>query len=154
MHGWRICRKQHLSNALEGIGAEKAGGRWNKRGSRIVYTSSSLSLASLELFVNLDTDILPINLVSLRIEIPDTVSREEVSITQLPRNWRTYPAPPKLQELGSQWLEEERSLLLIVPSAVTPEEPNILINPAHPQFSMVGKVESKPFRFDPRMQKG
>lgn len=153
MHCWRICRKKHLPTALDGIGAEKAGGRWNRRGSRMVYTSSSLSLASLELFVNLDTDVLPDDLVSVRVEIPDSASREKVSIKQLSRNWRDYPAPPKLQQLGSQWLEEERSALLIVPSAVTLQETNILINPAHSDFSLIGKVQSKPFRFDPRIQK-
>ncbi len=76
---------------------------------------------------------------------------ERLAAEDLPANCRDYPAPAKLQDLGSEWLREQRSLVLFVPSAVNPEEFNVLLNPFHPEMGRVSEIESKPFRFDPRM---
>jgi RES domain-containing protein len=153
MHVWRICKQQHVPDAFSGVGAASSGGRWNHKGARAVYTSSSLSLASLELFVNLDPDNLPDDLHFVEAAFPRAASVEEVLIAKLPRNWRDYPAPSQLQDLGSKWLREMRSLLLVVPSAVNPEERNVLVNPLHPEMSSLTLIGSKPFHFDPRMWK-
>ncbi len=56
---WRITRKPFLTQALEGLGAKKYGGRWNSKGFAVVYTSESLELAVLEALVHLDIDLLP-----------------------------------------------------------------------------------------------
>ncbi len=150
---WRICKKRHRATAFSGIGAEKHCGRWNRKGERIVYTSSSLSLAALELFVHLDPKMIPTDLIRVRASIPDTVSIETLSAKSLPANWRRYPAPARLQAIGSKWLREMRSFVLIVPSAVNPEEQNILLNPLHPDAGSLSRTQSKPFQFDPRMWK-
>jgi RES domain-containing protein len=150
---WRICSQRHVPSAFSGIGAEKHGGRWNNKGDRIVYTSTSLSLATLELFVHLEPASLPNDLYSIVATIPDTVSVEELTPADLPPNWRDYPAPVTLQDIGSKWVRERRSFLLIVPSAVNPGEKNILLNPAHSQAATIADVTSKPFHFDPRMWK-
>jgi RES domain-containing protein len=153
MLAWRICRRGHLKSALSGTGAEKHAGRWNLKGERMVYAASSLSLAALELFVHLEPSCAPNDLHSVKIEIPDRVSREAIRVNDLPRGWRRYPAPRKLREIGSQWLRECRTLILIVPSAANPEEQNILINPAHREMKKLKVIGSNPFRFDPRMWK-
>lgn len=153
MHVWRICKYQHVSNAFGGIGAEKYGGRWNHKGDRVVYSSTSLSLAALELFVHLEPDCMPDDLHSVEAKFPDLASVEEFSVAQLPKNWRDFPAPAFLQDLGTKWLRERRSLLLIVPSAVNPDEKNVLVNPLHSEATMLSHVSSKPFYFDPRMWK-
>ena len=153
MHVWRICRERHVPDAFDGIGAEKYGGRWNHKGYRLVYTSTSLSLASLELFVHVEPHSMPDDLCAVVAHVADKATREELKISELPANWRDYPAPASLQDIGSQWIRETRSLLLIVPSAVNPEENNILINPAHSDFRTVTDIVSKPFHFDPRMWK-
>lgn len=150
---WRICKQPHLASAFSGIGAEKYGGRWNHKGDRMVYTSSSLSLASLELFVHLEPAFIPNDLYSIVATVPDTVSCEELTLADLPANWRDYPAPARLQDIGSTWLRQRRSLLLIVPSAVNPEEKNLMLNPAHPQSVAITDIATKPFYFDPRMWK-
>jgi len=150
---WRICKQPHIPGAFDGIGAEKYGGRWNHKGDRMVYTSSSLSLAALELFVHLEPAFLPNDLNSMVAMISNTVSFEGLTLGDLPANWRDYPAPARLQDIGSEWLRERRSLLLIVPSAVNPEEKNILFNPAHPQSDAITDIATKPFHFDPRMWK-
>ncbi len=153
MLAWRICRKKYASSALSGVGAELYGGRWNSPGSKMVYASSSLSLAALELFVQLDSSQTPSDLVAISFNIPDSVSRRELKVANLPRTWRRYPSPKSLHEIGSQWLEAQESLILIVPSAVNPEETNFLINPLHPESKRLGKPVRKPFRFDSRMWK-
>src|SRR6185437_10000819 len=45
---WRVCRAKYAKNALDGEGARLAGGRWNAKGTRLVYTSESVALATLE----------------------------------------------------------------------------------------------------------
>jgi RES domain-containing protein len=150
---WRICKKRHRATAFSGIGAEKHGGRWNGKGERMVYASSSLSLATLELFVHVDPKTIPSDLIWIRASIPDTVSTETLTANALPANWRRYPAPARLPAIGSKWLREMRSFVLIVPSAVNPEEQNILLNPLHLDVGSLSRVQSKPFQFDPRMWK-
>jgi RES domain-containing protein len=150
---WRLCKQRHVSSAFSGIGAEKLGGRWNHQGYRVVYASSSLSLACLELFVHLEPDCIPDDMHSIVATIPDSVSSEELSEADLPKNWREYPAPSRLKDIGSQWLREQRSLILIVPSAVNPDERNVLVNPLHPEAKAIAAISSKSFQFDPRMWK-
>jgi len=53
---WRITKRKHKEVAFTGEGAEESGGRWNSEGTRIVYASSSISLAILEILVNLQDD--------------------------------------------------------------------------------------------------
>ena len=47
MKVWRLCKRRHA--AFDGEGARLAGGRWNRPGGAVVYTSESLALAALEL---------------------------------------------------------------------------------------------------------
>jgi RES domain-containing protein len=150
---WRICKKKRVPEALGGIGAEQHGGRWNHKGDRMVYTSTSLSLATLELFVHLQPSELPNDLYSVTVTIPDSASSEKLTIGALPKNWRDYPAPASLQDIGSMWLRDRRSLVLLVPSAVNPEENNVLLNPLHGEAAAISDVRSQPFHFDPRMWK-
>lgn len=153
MRLWRICRKKYAATAFSGMGAAKSGGRWNHPGFRMVYASENSSLAQLELFVHLDPDLIPRDLVLTVVTVPERVSSETVSMRKLPRDWRNYPAPAALRDLGTDWLQQARSLLLRVPSAVNPLESNLLINPLHPEFATLGKVVQKPFKFDPRLWK-
>ena len=41
--------------------------------------------------------------------------------------------------------------MLEVPSAIVEDESNYLINPGHPDFSLLEIGEPKPFEFDPRL---
>lgn len=119
----------------------------------VIYTAASLSLAALELFVNLDPDILPPDLVSRAAMIPEDVRVEEVALDRLPANWRDYPAPEALQVIGADWAAEASTAVLSVPSAVIPHERNYILNPAHPEFTRIGARQPRPFQFDPQMWK-
>ena len=137
--------------ALDGEGARQAGGRWNHRGVAVVYTSATLSLAALEYFVHLDPQDVPGDLVAIPAEIPDTLARREITARALPANWRAYPAPDELATLGTAWVRARTTAVLIVPSAIVPEERNVLLNPAHPDFRRIRRGTPAPFSFDPRL---
>jgi RES domain-containing protein len=117
----------------------------------VIYTSATLSLATLEYLVNLDSDLLPEDLVALSADIPSQIKIQSITRTDLPANWQMYPAPDTLQAIGTTWVATRQTVILSVPSVVIPEERNYLLNPAHPDFSQIHWNAPKPFRFDPRL---
>ena len=151
MRVWRLCSRTH--RRFDGEGARLYGGRWNHPGTSIVYTSGSLSLAALELFVHVDTDLAPTGLIAIAADIPEDVAFVTVDIAKLARNWRAYPAPETLRDITAAWIKESATAVLAVPSAVIPNEQNYLLNPTHPDFSRIRIQRAIPFEFDPRMWK-
>jgi RES domain-containing protein len=151
---WRITRKAHARQPLSGEGARLYGGRWNHIGVRVVYTSESLSLAVLEYLVNLPIRDLPKDLFSVRIKIPDALVQTEIRVDELPDNWRTFPAPEELKDLGTDWVTEGTTASLIVPSVVIPSEHNCLINPRHALAKEIAVESIQPFALDERLQAG
>ncbi|MDP3940034.1 MAG: RES family NAD+ phosphorylase [Deltaproteobacteria bacterium] len=148
---WRLCRKKHSRTPLDGEGAKKYGGRWNHKGLQLVYCSSTLSLCTLEYLVHLQADLMPADLVSISIELPDSISIKNVELKHLPRGWQKYPAPSELQDLGTKWAKSRHSLALRVPSSLIPVEYNYILNPDHAEFTKVIIKETEPFKFDPRL---
>ena len=147
---WRLCKRAH--SAFDGEGARLAGGRWNRRGSRMIYTSASLSLAALEILVHCDPSLLPSDLVAIAADIPVSLNIEPIDEAGLPPDWSRMPPPDALAELGSGWLEAARSPVLSVPSAVVPRERNYLINPGHPEFARIKRGATEAFSLDPRLR--
>ncbi|MCH7934334.1 MAG: RES family NAD+ phosphorylase [Gemmatimonadetes bacterium] len=136
---WRICREAH--QALDGEGSRLHGGRWNSERVSVVYTSSTLALAALEYLVHVDIEDVPDDLVAMAIEVPD----------DLPPDWNQVLDHPACARIGDQWAAKGTVLLLLVPSAVVPEESNVLINPDHPRAGDVRMVSIRPFAFDSRL---
>ena len=151
MQVWRICSRRH--QRFDGEGARLYGGRWNYPGTAVVYTSASLALAALDLFVHIDVDLLPNDLVAIAAEVPERLAVETVKVASLPKNWRRYPALESLKDIGTNWAARGSTAILAVPSAIIPEEQNYLLNPAHRGFKQVRLRRSIPFHFDPRMWK-
>jgi len=147
---FRIAKTRSIRD-LSGTGARAYGGRWNRKNIPIVYTSENRSLATLEFLVHVPLSLLPNNLSIACLEIPDDIFVEQISIAVLPKNWRDYPAPPELADLGSEWAIAMRSLLLRVPSVVVLDEFNILINPIHPDMDRVVITSAESFIFDRRL---
>ena len=132
------------------MGGMYAPGRWHPQGHKIVYTAESLALASLEIFVHLESDRVP--LVAIKAHLPEESEIEEVEAQKLPENWQETAAYPILQERGREWLTELRTPILKVPSSVVPVEFNYLLNPQHPELKMLLEAPMK-FKFDRRMWK-
>ncbi len=135
---------------LNGEGAAKFGGRWNSKGRPVTYTSFSISLSLVELLVHSAgyNEILA-NRLTL-IEVPDKHSTEILS-GRLKPNWQLDESYSKY--IGDEFLSSGSHLLLKVPSAIIPEESNILINPRHKDFSKVKISAIKKFHFDTRLFK-
>jgi RES domain-containing protein len=150
---WRICKKLRAPTAFDGEGARRYPGRWNHKGVPIVYSASSLALASLEYFVHLDPDDWPDDLVSIGAEVPDALLTDVVDAKALPSGWNKIPAPVALQDLGSDWATSSKGVALVVPSAIISNERNVLLNPKHADMARVRRQPPRLFTFDPRMRK-
>ncbi len=55
-------------------------------------------------------------------------------------------------DFGDAWLASRRSLLLIVPSVIVPQETNILINPRHPDADQIKIIKTTKFVYDGRIR--
>lgn len=142
MRIWRLVKEKYALNALNGEGARITGGRWNLPGISMVYTSSTLSLALLELLVHFDRNYIPKGYVYIAIDVP---SKIQVSA------FRTEQKKLSTQQVGSEWVQKENSLISAVPSMIVPIEKNYLINPNHSDFKKLKISKPEPFLMDPRL---
>jgi RES domain-containing protein len=148
---YRVLRKAFAQSPLDGEGAYRYGGRWSSAGTRLAYTSEHQSLAMLEYFVHLDADDAPADLVLVTVEIPDDRTKQRVAAEQLSPTWRRSPAPPELAEIGDEFVRKGERCILIVPSALAPNENNWLLNPEHASFRKIVVSGIEPLTYDPRM---
>jgi RES domain-containing protein len=153
---WRIATDtpDYEAHDLSGKGAEKTGGRWNRSGRAVVYSSSTASLACLETVVHLNADDgLPLNRFLVRIEVPADVwrARERKSVVDLGVGWGAVPPGKVSLDVGDAWLASQSCALLEIPSVIVPEESNILINPAHPDTARLTATKLRPWFYDGRL---
>ena len=151
IQAFRLCKTRYLASAFTGEGARLTGGRWNSPGLAVVYTSSSLSLATLEVLVHLEDPETFARLFSwVPLEIPED-DIEKLDETKLARGWCADEINATSRSIGDAWIRSMRTPAFAVPAVVTPGEWNFLLNPAHPRFSEIRVGEAKPFRPDPRL---
>ena len=150
MQIWRICRARFAGEAFSGEGARRFGGRWNSPGVPMVYASSSLALAAIELFVHLEPNLQPDDLVAIAAMLPKGEPAQQLEPGKLPRGWWKNEFGP-LRAIGDKWIEGKSSLAISVPSAALRTEWNVLVNPLHPAVREIKIEKPQPFRFDERM---
>lgn len=151
---WRICYNGDLSLTGLPFGSTLGPGRWHlppPDGLPVVYAASSRALAQLEKRVHAN-GVAPVRQALIRLELPAGAIVQDVQADlalQSPK-WRRDEG--YTQSLGLQWLKSNASLGLWVPSYVEPQERNLLLNPAHPEYRSIGIVtEILDFKFDPRL---
>ncbi len=149
MELYRLTKEKYGSD-ISGTGAFLAGGRWNSKGARMLYTAGSRSLALAESLAHLVTVRNLEAYVVMVLYVPDDAPLMVLSASTLPTDWRTNL--DFTQRRGNQWEQTGESLLLQVPSAIVPKEYNFLLNPLHPQFNTVKIVDMEPFTFDLRLK--
>jgi len=94
--------------------------------------------------------LLPADLRLACFKFPGTISRiNAVEISALPENW--IHDEDTTRGMGGRWWRECSSPLLIVPSAILPEESNYVLNPQHPDAKWLRLIRERPFTFDPRL---
>ena len=145
---WRIVSVNRVDTAFSGEGARINGGRWNNKGVATVYTSDSISLASMEILVNLPAPSLLNRYATIAVRFDKKLVEE---LETLPEDWDSRPPSPSTKAIGDQWVSENRSTVLKVPSVVVPAEFNYLLNPAHPDWRLVKIEKPGAYRFDPRL---
>ncbi len=153
MRIWRICREPYAD--FSGEGARRFGGRWNSRGMPMVYASTSLALAAIELFVHLEPGQAPGDLVFFSVELPEGEPSRTVKPADLPPDWWTDKGLMATRELGDAWIRTQHaarsSLAMMVPSVPIRAEWNVLVNPLHPRIGELQINPPQPFVFDARM---
>lgn len=150
---WRLVKAKHAARAFDGEGARRYGGRWNERGTAVVYLGGTLSLAALETFVHLTAADARLAFSAIQILVPDDATITALSPERLPANWRVEPPPDETKAIGTEWIRSAASLLLRVPSVIVPQEANYLLNPAHEDFRRLTIRRPQTFGFDERMWK-
>ena len=116
----------------------------------MVYCSPSLALAAIELFVHLEPNLQPDDLVAIAAQLPAGEPAQRIDLGLLPANWWTDDFDP-LRTLGDRWIAQGASLALEVPSAALRMEWNVLLNPLHPAMEKLQIETAQPFHFDARM---
>jgi RES domain-containing protein len=152
MNVYRLTKKRFV-NDLSGTGARIAGGRWNKPGNGLLYTSDSRALCTAEIAVHIPMGVIPTDYYLIHLEIPDSIMIYELNLTRLPKEWDKFPYCKKTQEIGQEFIESKEFLVMKVPSAVVKGDYNYLINPDHDDFDKIHVVSKTKFTFDKRLFK-
>ena len=150
MKVFRITAKKYAGD-LTGAGAAAYGGRWNKKGTAVLYTGENKEIALLETIVHTPPMLIP-KFDILILEIPDD-SITEITIDKLPKNWKSYPAPTILSEMGNRWILDGATVALKVPSCIIHSAHNYILNCKHPDYAKVKLIERSEFEFDSRLKK-
>ena len=150
MHLYRLS-KAGFEDYLSGAGGLYAGGRWHERGQPILYTAETRALALLEVLANrqqrrLDTMRL------LTYELPESAALRTLTIADLPPGWAFYePYAIETVALGKQFLLEGTEAGLRVPSALMPEEHNVILHPGRALAAGLRVADMRNFALDMRL---
>lgn len=126
--------------------------RWNSKGVYVLYAASTRSLACLENVVHRDGLGLSANFRTMLIQVPDDLKMTTISLASLDESWREWAAASYTRAIGDAWAARLESAVLRVPSAIIPDEYNIILNTAHPDFRKISLLRTEPFQFDPRIK--
>jgi RES domain-containing protein len=136
------------ANDLSGTGSKLYGGRWNPPGIAVIYTSQFISLSILEILVRASKLTAPLSYTLLTFEIPEN-SVFQLQSKKLKKDWQHDV--DYTQQIGKDFLEENQSLCLQVPSAIVPQENNFLINPLNQHFKKMKILSSELLELDKRL---
>lgn len=145
---FRISKCKYIDD-LKGTGAANFSGRWHSKGTYILYTAATASLALLESVVHL-SGIPQEDYCMICLEIPDN-SVLTITLKELPENWFTNPPPGSLANIGDQFVHKNQYLALQLPSAIMPEDTNLLLNPNHKDFEKIRIIYRRKIPIDMRL---
>lgn len=149
--GWRLDHQRFADTWDSGEGAFLFGGRWNSKGSRVVYASLDPSTAILEVAVHKGfraLDTVPHVLTAFEILNPaDVKTVEPAGIPNA--NW-LRPAIPSAgqQRFGDSCTSDH--LFIAIPSAVSSMAWNILFDPQR-AAGRYRLLHQQDFALDPRL---
>lgn len=140
MKVYRIVKTKKATTDLTGRGAYTYGGRWNNKGTYMLYTSENSSLAFLENLVHQEESELPPDLYIMELSISDDAPILIVPEKDYPANWLQLENV-RCKQLGDQWMYSSAFLAIKVKSAINPSEFNYLLNPLFTGFHKMVQIE-------------
>ena len=147
---WRLEREKHFASWHTGEGAFLAGGRWNTKGRRVVYTSSDPSTAILEVAVHKHFETLArVPHLLLKILIKDGRNFPRIDRAMMPVGW-CEPGASTDDEKRFGDSELSQSPAIAVPSAVSSHSWNVLLD-ASGYPAVFELISSEPFELDRRL---
>jgi len=103
----RLCRSRY--SPKDATGAERYGGRWNSPGHAVLYASSTLALACLEVLVHIrDVGLIPTDYVYCEIDVPDDLIGPWTLTGDDAR--ARIESPSLSREYGDKWIMATESL--------------------------------------------
>ncbi|MEP7142678.1 MAG: RES family NAD+ phosphorylase [Ferruginibacter sp.] len=134
-------QNKNRTTDLSGIGAFMAGGRWNSKGTCMLYTSEYRSLAYLESLVHFDRFSMPPRLFIMVLDINARTPIYTLPAASYPAGWQK-PGLISNQQPGDRWMKSMQGIAVKIRSAINPSEFNYLLNPLFPRFHDLVKVMS------------
>lgn len=155
MQLWRIATdtRNYEAHDTSGAGAAISAGRWNAPGTPMLYCAMNPSLACLETMVHLGAT-LPLNRYLVSLEVPHAVwaKASKRTAASLPVGWEAIPEGIVSVRVGEDWVKAASSAILLVPSAIVPEDIVVLINPQHPDAAGITAKKLRKWLYDPRLR--
>lgn len=148
MECFRITHAQYTDTLF----ASGRAGRWNSEKKQVIYTAASRSLACLENVVHRSGRGLNALFKVMVIYVPDNLYIETLNANLLPEQWYESVYTSACRQAGDDWLNQQQSSVLKVPSAIIPNEYNYLLNPLHSDFEKIRLIATEDFRFDMRIK--
>jgi len=130
---YRIAKSLPRAQDISGMGAFKNGGRWNSKGTYMLYTSVNSSLAYLENLAHFDESNFPPNLYIAEIEVADDTLIYTLPDGKYPVRWQQQDNLEN-KIIGDRWMAKKQFLAYKVSSAINPSEFNFLLNPLYPGY--------------------
>ena len=148
---WRLDQARHAATWDSGEGAYLAGGRWNSKGTRVVYAALDPATAILEVAVHKTFRVLDTaRHVLTAIDIVDPAAIHVVEPEDVPNaNWLR----PCIPSAGQQSFGDDvigRHKLVVLPSAVSTHSWNLMFDPRAASGAIRLRVQ-EPFALDTRL---
>ncbi|GAB3942300.1 RES family NAD+ phosphorylase [Spirosoma harenae] len=155
MDVYRINKEPYHQEPLSVVGSHRHGGRWNPKGTGILYTSRTPELALLETLVHLPpltlTELPQLWLSTLRLPV-EADSIFWLDPTKLPAYWKSGTLG-ETQTILTEWLQAPFCLAVAVPSVILEMSYNLLLHPQHASYAEVEVVGQSLIPLDSRLRK-
>jgi RES domain-containing protein len=149
---YRIIREKFKDKPLSVEGSRLFGGRWNPKGTGVLYTTSTPELGLVETLAHapgVRYEDLPAYWLS-SISIPDQIryySRDEMPDFWQDKNY------DRTQYWLKEWLANPDILAVGLPSVIVPFSFNIIVHPLHPVFGQITLISQERIPVDRRLWK-
>ena len=125
-------------------------GRWNSPARPAIYGALSYACSMLEILVHANIGRIPRTHGYVVADVPKNLPVERHVSMSLPPAW-DGDSPSIARRFGDHWLNEHRSLVLVVPSVAAKLEGTAVVNPQHPSAVALLVSQSQIVIWDQRL---